>query len=177
MLPGGLTEEPFPDQYDFVPPRHLIRAWNKTWTCRMFSRLVPLVSRMNELNTVHDPHQVPRAEMKEPESKCQALRSSQSFLCFSKRGGPENTACGLWGKCRTDETDGKSTLVPRGPQEPAERQVGVLSALPVQGSQPDSRNPLDLWPSLRQKVPVNCGKWFRCLNRSLRETGPSQASL
>lgn len=31
-------------------PRHLIRAWNRTWTCRMFSRLVPLVSRINELN-------------------------------------------------------------------------------------------------------------------------------
>lgn len=78
----------FPDLSWFFP-RHLRRAWSRTWTFRNFHQACYLVSRINEHNTGHTLCQELKEEMKELEFKCQAPRSSKSFPCLSKWDEPE----------------------------------------------------------------------------------------
>lgn len=181
MLPGGLDRaSPSQTAMTFFSPRHLKEPEIRPELAKTFSRLVPWVSRINELQPVHDPHPGAKSRDERTREQMPGPEEFGVFLVLFQTRWTRERACGLWANCRTDEMEGKATLVPPGLQDPAKRQVVVLSAQPIQGTQPESRNPFDLWPSLRQKIPVNCweGSRFGCLHCSLRETGLlSEASL
>ena len=145
----------FPDLCGF-PPRRLIRAWSRTWTCRTFSRLVPWSAElMNTIQCVF--HTRPRAEMKEPGFRCQALRSSKSSLCFSKWDGPGE--CGVWFMRKAqDWLEGRESnwpslfcwalkILPKGRQV-----VVVLSAVHLQEAQPNSKNPILSFDQASDKI-------------------------